>query len=104
MADSYVVTGAYVTVKTVTPDGVRIVGRYAGAPVPPDASPEWITHHLDKGLIAKAPEGTPPAPPSAGTVEEQGAPDLTGDQPRAEEKPARAAPVQRAAARTAAKD
>jgi hypothetical protein len=95
MADkSYVVTAAYVTVKTNTPDGPRIVGRYAGTPVPADAPPEWIAHHLHKHMIAEAPPGTPGPPPATGSVAEQGAPDV--DQAEAARErpapPARQAP------------
>lgn len=54
MARNYVVTGAYVTVKTVTPDGPRVVGLYEGAPWPADAPAEATEHHLEEGLIAEA--------------------------------------------------
>lgn len=55
MATKYTVTGAYVTVKTMTDQGVRIVGLYAGAPVPADAGEAWVQHHLDNNLIEAVP-------------------------------------------------
>ena len=68
MADKhYVVTGAYVTVKTNTPDGVRIVGLYSGSPWPADAAEEATEHHLANGLIAEVgvPAKVEPPPHSA---------------------------------------
>jgi hypothetical protein len=61
------VTGAYVTVKTSTADGVRVVGLYAGAPWPADADPEATEHHLANGLIAEVgvPAKAEPPPPAA---------------------------------------
>jgi hypothetical protein len=64
MAKQYVVTGAYVTVKTNTADGPKLVGLYDGAPWPADAPEEATEHHLREGLIAevgKAPEVNPAA-------------------------------------------
>lgn len=55
----YVVTGAYVTVKTMTHQGPRILGLMAGAPVPVDAGDFWIQHHLDSNLIEEVPEPEP---------------------------------------------
>ena len=57
MAKRYRVTGAYVTVKTNTTNGPMIVGLYEGAPVPADASDEWLAHHLeaDPPLIEEVP-------------------------------------------------
>jgi hypothetical protein len=49
----YVVTGAYVTVKTATTDGVKFVGLYSGSPWPQDATQEAGQHHLSSGLIAE---------------------------------------------------
>jgi hypothetical protein len=49
----YTVTGKYVTARTMTTDGWRVVGLMEGARVPPDADPEWIEHHLRKKLIAE---------------------------------------------------
>jgi hypothetical protein len=57
----YVVTGAYVTCKTMGRDGPVIVGLYAGAPVPADAEQSWIDHHLRVNLIEAVPEPAPPA-------------------------------------------
>lgn len=61
----YTVKGAYVTCKTMTTEGVRIVGLYAGAPVPGDAEDAWIKHHLDNNLIEAVPEPEPAAKPAA---------------------------------------
>lgn len=52
----YMVTGEYVTVKTATADGLRIVGLYRGAALPGDASPETVQHLLGRGLIAEVDE------------------------------------------------
>jgi len=60
-ATAYRVTGAYVTVKTETADGMRIIGLYAGAPVPADASDEWVKHHLSSGLIEEVASPAPAA-------------------------------------------
>lgn len=57
----YVVTGAYVTVKTMTNEGPRILGLFAGAPWPADATEDATRHHLAMGLIEAVPE--PPKPP-----------------------------------------
>jgi hypothetical protein len=51
----YRVTGAYVTVKTNTTNGPTVVGLYEGAPVPPDATPAWVEHHLANRLIEEVP-------------------------------------------------
>lgn len=58
-AKRYVVTGAYVTVKTETTNGPMVVGLYEGAPVPADAGTAWVEHHLTNHLIAELP--APPA-------------------------------------------
>lgn|SRR5512135_2122526 len=50
---NYVVTGAYVVARTYTPDGIRMVGLYAGAPWPQDAPQDAGQHHLSSGLIAE---------------------------------------------------
>lgn len=47
----YVVAGAYVTVKTMTMEGPRIVGLFAGAPWPADAPLDATQHHLSQRLI-----------------------------------------------------
>lgn len=90
---TYQVTGEYVLVKTMTPDGERVMGRYKGTPVPGDASAEWLRHHLRGGLIEPLPEGTAPPPPVVGGVDAQvaaqGAPDTTAEEP-AKAEPKRA--------------
>ncbi len=58
---AYVVTAELVILRTRTPDGVRLRNFYRGAPVPADAPPEQIEHHLRKGMIAKAGEPKTPA-------------------------------------------
>lgn len=58
----YIVTGAYVTVKTMTHQGPRILGLMAGAPVPDDAEPAWVKHHLETNLIVEVED--PAAVPS----------------------------------------
>lgn len=70
MAKRYVITGAYVTVKTMTTQGPRIVGMYAGAPWPDDAEAAATQHHLDCGLIEEVPAPAPPveAPKVAAVV------------------------------------
>lgn len=77
---AWVVTGEYVTVPTMTPDGKRVVGRYKGSPLPPDV-PEHILEHLAaKDLIGEAPPGVRPVP-ATGSVEEQGAPGAEPEEP-----------------------
>jgi hypothetical protein len=49
---TYVVTAPYITVRTGTADGLKILGFYVGAVLPGDVSEESIKHHLDSGLIA----------------------------------------------------
>jgi len=49
----YTVTGLYVTVKTMTTDGWRVVGLHAGALMPPDVPQSDLDHLLRKGLIAE---------------------------------------------------
>jgi len=68
-AKQYVVTGAYVTVKTETADGPRVVGLYAGAPWPADAPPEATKHHLENSLIEEV--GAPAPAPAAAAKEEE---------------------------------
>lgn len=63
MAKQYTVTGAYVTVKTDTSEGPRLVGLYEGSPWPADASAEATAHHLEEGLITEV--GQEPATPEA---------------------------------------
>lgn len=50
----YVVTGAYVTVKTMTVDGVKVIGLHRGAPVPADVDPAHLQHLLDHNLVGEA--------------------------------------------------
>lgn len=54
----YVVVAPYVTLKTMTHQGARILGFHAGAPVPDDVPPEMIKHHLDNKLIAEVADPT----------------------------------------------
>lgn len=76
MAKQYVVTGAYVTLKTSTPQGPRILGFYRGAPVPADVSQEQIDHHLNQGLIAEVadPAAVPASELFPSPLEEQEGP------------------------------
>jgi hypothetical protein len=59
----YRVKAAYVTVKTMTPDGAQMRGLYSGAPVPEDAPERWIKGHLESKMIEAIPEPKPVAPP-----------------------------------------
>jgi hypothetical protein len=65
----YVVTAPRVVLTTMTMDGVRAIGLFAGAPVPDDVPPEQIRHHLDNNLIAEVPEPAPPARPAPAKAE-----------------------------------
>jgi hypothetical protein len=67
-AKVYRVTGPYVTVRTMTENGPRIIGLYTGARVPDDAEQEWIGNHLRDGLIGEV--GAEPPPVSAESVPE----------------------------------
>jgi len=53
MADGkhYQVTAEYVTVKTMTVQGVRVVGLHKDAPVPADVPEEDLAHLIKMGLI-----------------------------------------------------
>jgi len=67
MGKRYLVTAPYVTFVTNSHDGPKLLGFYAGAEVPADASEESIEHHLRLELIApvedaKAPAEAKPAP------------------------------------------
>jgi len=65
-ATRYVVKAAYVTVKTMTPDGPQMRGLYQGAVVPEDAAEHWIKGHLASKMIEAIPEPKPakaPDPP-----------------------------------------
>ncbi len=70
------VSGPYVTVKTSTTEGMRIIGLHRGAPLPLDVTPDAIEHLASHGLIesfplgpaeeehlAEDPPGGPGAPP-----------------------------------------
>src|SRR5690242_5279763 len=47
----YRVTAPYVTLKTMTENGVRVVGLYAGAPVPFDVPQDSLDHHIRMGMV-----------------------------------------------------
>lgn len=78
--DRYQVVAPYVTVPTMTQQGLQIIGLGKGAFVPEDAPREWVERHLRKKLIEKvatvqpsAPaknsgqdDETPPTPPESG--------------------------------------
>ena len=49
----YVVTAPYVTVRTMTEQGARVLGLYADAPVPKDAPEDWVKNHLAAKMIAE---------------------------------------------------
>jgi len=55
----YRVVAPYVTCPANTRDGLRIVGLYANASVPPEATDEWIRHHLDNNLIVEEEDDAP---------------------------------------------
>ncbi len=57
----YRVTGAYVTLKTATPYGPRMMGFQHGAIVPADVPQDQIDHHLRKGLIEQVGGAAEPA-------------------------------------------
>jgi hypothetical protein len=64
---AYVVTAKLAIFKTMTPDGLRMRYFYRGSPVPADAPPAQIEHHLTMGMIAKTGDaGKPPARKPAG--------------------------------------
>lgn len=65
MSGSYVVTGQYVTVKTMTNEGPRILGLHSGAPIPADADPEYVKHLVAHNLAAKVDEPKAEAPKEA---------------------------------------
>jgi hypothetical protein len=67
-APAYVVTAKLAIFKTMTPDGIRMRYFYEGAPVPADAPPEQIEHHLAMGMIAKTGDAgkTPARKPAGG--------------------------------------
>jgi hypothetical protein len=55
----FVVTGPYITVKTGTLEGVRVLGFYRDAPVPKDVNPEHLLHLLRHDLIGPTPVPAP---------------------------------------------
>ncbi len=59
--EEYVVTGPYVTVKTLTPQGIRVVGLYDGAPLPADVPQKDLEHLLAQGLVHER-GWVPPSP------------------------------------------
>jgi hypothetical protein len=59
----YRVTAQYITVKTQTSEGKRVVGLMDGAPVPVDVAPEDLAHLESHGLIAEI--GKAPIDPRA---------------------------------------
>lgn len=71
----YRVKAPYVLARTVTPDGLRMVGLGEGALVPDDVPEEWVERHLRKGMIEKLPGAepapTPPAPQQVDTQREE---------------------------------
>jgi len=82
MSDTaYVVTGEYVTVRTMTNDGPRIVGLYKGSAVPGDAADDWIAHHLENKLIAVQGGGT--AVTAESVPEETAAPEAAAEEAEA---------------------
>lgn len=49
----HVVTGAYVTMATMTSDGYRVMGFMLGSPVPKDVSQEVLDHLVAHGLATE---------------------------------------------------
>jgi hypothetical protein len=49
------VSAPYVTVKTGTPQGMRIVGLFTGAPMPFDVPQDTLDHHIAMDLVAEYP-------------------------------------------------
>jgi hypothetical protein len=102
----YKVTAPYVTVKTLTPDlGPAIVGLYQNNPVPDDAEPAWIEHHLARGLITET--GTAEAVAATAAVTAPVEPVAEAEAPAAEpeaapEPPAPASHARRTTGRGAA--
>jgi hypothetical protein len=56
----YRVIGKYITVKTMTPDGIQVRGLHEGSPLPLDVEQSAIDHHLAVGLIEEIPEAAAP--------------------------------------------
>lgn len=54
----YVVTAPYVTVKTMTQEGPRVVGLYVNSPVPKDADPGWIERHIEAHMVMEVEDPT----------------------------------------------
>jgi hypothetical protein len=70
----YVVTAPYVTLKTATVDGIKIVGFYQYAPVPEDVDPEVIKRHLAAGSISKVGDEPDPEPGAAQQADQDAVP------------------------------
>jgi hypothetical protein len=60
---TYVVTGAFINVKTMTRDGMRVIGLMKDSHLPNDVDPVHIQHLLTVGLIAPLPEPEPTVEP-----------------------------------------
>jgi hypothetical protein len=67
----YVVTGEYATMTTGTPQGLRHVGLYRGAGVPPDVPAHQIEHLLKMRLIGVEGEDAPATADEAQQVASQ---------------------------------
>ena len=63
--DVYHVVGKYVTVKTMTSEGPRIIGLMEGSSLPGDIEPDSLAHLIRVGLVRRV--GDPP-PPDPGVV------------------------------------
>ncbi len=63
----YVVCAPYITLRTMTPEGPRILGFYDGQPVPEDVPKEQIEHHLGTRQIraVEEPKRAEPEPARA---------------------------------------
>jgi hypothetical protein len=65
----YQVTGAYVTTKTMTTQGMRVIGLHRGAPVPADIDPEHLKHLIAHELVGEVGQPQPdPMPPAQRAV------------------------------------
>lgn len=81
----YVVTAPYVTVKTMTLEGPRIVGLYVNAPVPRDVDQGWIDRHIEAGMVM---EVVDPATVNASTSPMEALAGITGADKAAEQEAA----------------
>jgi hypothetical protein len=57
----YRVTAPLITVKTGTPQGMRVVGLNVGAPLPFDVSDASLQHHISHDLVESYPLAGPEA-------------------------------------------